>query len=72
MPVDDGSEYLLPTIQSTDQLQRQINRFIQAALDNGPKYGTTLPAATGLDGRIFVLTTGPTLYQLQSGSWVVI
>lgn len=72
MTIDTGSEYLIPALQNSDQLQRQINRFIQAMLDNGPKYGTALPAATGLDGRIFVVTTGPTIYQLHSGSWVAI
>lgn len=72
MTVDSGSEYLIPTIQNLGQLQQQINAFIQGALDNGAKYGTVLPTAGGLDGRLFVLTTGPTIYQLQSGAWVAL
>ncbi len=59
-------------ITSFQLFQRQLNTFVgqvQAAL---PAYGTSLPAAEGEDGRLFVLMPGKVTYQLQSGAWVAI
>ncbi len=52
--------------KNIDLFRKSINR-------NFPTYGDELPDADRTeDGRLFVLTPGQTLYQLQDGAWVAL
>ncbi len=48
----------------------QLTASVAASEALAPGFGSALPDVTGQpEGRLFVDTTGPALYQLQSGVW---
>lgn len=68
-----GNLALIPTILNFAQLQAQLNAILSAIYASMAGFGTVLPAVDGqVEGRLFVDTTGPTLYQMQNGAWVAI
>ena len=65
--------YAIPIIQNMSNLQKQLNTIFAAIEAMQPGYGAALPTVGGQpDGRLFVLTTSQTLYQVQSGAWVAV
>ncbi len=56
----------LSETKNIDTFRKAINRSL-------PSYGDALPDAdTTEDGRLFVLTPGNVIYQLQDGAWVAL
>lgn len=71
--VMSGELRLIPSIGNIPQLQAQINDILTVIYGAMPGYDTALPSVSGqVEGRLFVVTPGNTMYQFRSGAWVAI
>lgn len=66
------ADYQVDIGGGSENQRRTLNAILANLRDGLGGFGSVLPAPTGTDGRLFVVTPANQLYQLQSGSWVAL